>query len=99
MVKAYCTKVISAITYKGKFTPLAYNRSTFQDYNLEWDNTIKKWHPFNVGLFGFKENGGDKGVAWIGGWNKSGGDSDKITVEIKNNLNFHWTTDSDIPPA
>lgn len=99
MVKAYCTKVISAITYKGKFTPLAYNRSTFQDYNLEWDNTIKKWLPFNVGLFGFKENKGDKGIAWIGGWNKSGGDSDQITVEIKNNLNFHWTTDSDIPPA
>lgn len=99
MVKAYCTKVISAITYKGKFIPLAYNRSTFQDYNLEWDNTIKKWLPFNVGLFGFKENKGDKGIAWIGGWNKSGGDSDQITVEIKNNLNFHWTTDSDIPPA
>lgn len=96
-VKAYCTKIISDLTYKGRFIPLAYDTTTFQEYNLEWNKNINKWTPFIVGLFGFKENSGDPGYGWIGGWN--GKDSDKITIQKGNNFNFNWTTDVDIPPA
>lgn len=98
-VKAYCDKIISTLTYKGRFVPLAYNRETFQDYNLEWDASTRKWLPFTIGLFGFKEEGGADGRVWIGGWNKDSGDSEKTEVEKTNNVNLHWTTDPDIPPA
>lgn len=96
-VKAYCTKIISDLTYKGRFIPLAYDGATFLEYNLEWDTTNNRWTPFTIGLFGFKENSGDPGYGWIGGWNEK--DSDKITIQKGNNLNFNWTTDVDIPPA
>lgn len=96
-VKAYCHKIISDLTYKGRFIPLAYDGATFQDYNLEWDTTNNRWAPFTIGLFGFKENSGDPGYGWIGGW--KGKDSDKITIQKGNNFNFNWTTDVDIPPA
>ena len=96
-VKAYCTKIISDLTYKGRFIPLAYDGATFLEYNLEWDTTNNRWAPFTIGLFGFKENSGDPGYGWIGGWN--GKDSDKITIQKGNNFNFNWTTDVDIPPA
>lgn len=96
-VKAYCTKVISDLTYKGRFIPLAYDTTTFQDYNLEWDTAKKKWVPFTIGLFGFKENQGDDGMAYIGGWNTTGGDSGKIKVKRQDELDFHWTTDVNIP--
>lgn len=96
-VKAYCTKIISDLTYKGRFIPLAYDGATFLEYNLEWDTTNNRWTPFTIGLFGFKENSGDPGYGWIGGWN--GKDSDKITIQKGNNFNFNWTTDVDIPPA
>ena len=98
-VKAYCTKIISDLTYKGKFIPLAYDTTTFQDYNLEWDDTKKKWVPFTVGTFGFKEDGGHRGRSYIGGWNKTGKDSKGILIKKENNLDFHWTTDVDIPSA
>ena len=97
-VKAYCTKVISDLTYKGRFIPLAYDTTTFQDYNLEWNKNINKWTPFIVGLFGFKENSGDPGYGYIGGWNISG-DSGPTIIQKGNNFDFHWTTDADIPPA
>lgn len=96
-VKAYCTKIISDLTYKGRFIPLAYDGATFLEYNLEWDTTNNRWTPFTIGLFGFKENSGDPGYGWIGGWNEK--DSDKITIQKGNNFNFNWTTDVDIPPA
>ncbi len=99
MVKAYCAKIISTLTYKGRFVPLAYNRETFQDYNLEWDTSTSKWLPFTIGLFGFKEEGGSDGHVWIGGWNKDSGDSEATEVEKANDVNLHWTTDPDIPPA
>ena len=97
-VKAYCTKIISDLTYKGRFIPLAYDTTTFQDYNLEWNKNINKWTPFIVGLFGFKENSGDPGYGYIGGWNISG-DSGPTIIQKGNNFDFHWTTDADIPPA
>lgn len=98
-VKAYCTKIISTLTYKGRFIPLAYNRETFQNYNLEWDTDAKKWLPFTIGLFGFRENPGSDGRVHIGGWNKENGDSDWIEVERGDHVSLHWTTDPDIPPA
>lgn len=97
-VKAYCTKIISDLTYKGRFIPLAYDTTTFQEYNLEWNKNINKWTPFIVGLFGFKENSGDPGYGYIGGWNISG-DSGPTIIQKGNNFDFHWTTDADIPPA
>lgn len=98
-VKAYCTKIISALTYKGRFIPLAYNRETFQNYNLEWHTKKEKWIPFTIGLFGFRERGGSKGHVYIGGWNEASGDSDWVEVECVDEVNLHWTTDPDIPPA
>ena len=100
-VKAYCTKVISDLTYKGRFIPLAYDTTTFQDYNLEWDTTTNnRWTLFNIGLFGFKENAGDRGQSYIGGWNNTTAkDSDKILIKKQNELDFHWTTDVNIPSA
>lgn len=97
-VKAYCTKIISDLTYKGRFIPLAYDTTTFQEYNLEWNKNINKWTPFIVGLFGFKENSGDPGYGYIGGWNISG-DSGPTIIQKGDNFDFHWTTDADIPPA
>lgn len=97
-VKAYCTKIISDLTYKGRFIPLAYDTTTFQEYNLEWNKDINKWTPFIVGLFGFKENSGDPGYGYIGGWNISG-DSGPTIIQKGDNFDFHWTTDADIPPA
>ena len=98
-VKAYCTKSISDLIYKGRFIPLAYDRTTFQDYNLEWDTTYNRWRPFTVGLFGFKENDRHNGFSFIGGWNTIGGDSEKIQVKRQDELDFHWTTDTEIPSA
>ena len=98
-VKAYCTKTISDLIYKGRFIPLAYDRTTFQDYNLEWDTTYNRWRPFTVGLFGFKENDRHNGFSFIGGWNTIGGDSEKIQVKRQDKLDFHWTTDTEIPSA
>lgn len=98
-VKAYCTKIVSALTYRGRFIPLAYNRETFQNYNLEWDTETEKWLPFTIGLFGFREGGGDDGHVYIGGWNKNGGDEGWTEVERGDNVSLHWTTDPDIPPA
>ena len=100
-VKAYCTKVISDLTYKGRFIPLAYDTTTFQDYNLEWDTTTNnRWKLFNIGLFGFKENAGHRGQSYIGGWNNTTAkDSDEILIKKQEELDFHWTTDVNIPSA
>lgn len=100
-VKAYCTKVISDLTYKGRFIPLAYDTTTFQDYNLEWDTTTNnRWKLFNIGLFGFKENAGHRGQSYIGGWNNTTAkDSDEILIKKQEELDFHWTTDINIPSA
>ena len=100
-VKAYCRKVISDLTYKGRFIPLAYDTTTFQDYNLEWDTTTNnRWTLFNIGLFGFKENAGHRGQSYIGGWNNTTAkDSDKILIKKQDELDFHWTTDVNIPSA
>lgn len=99
MVKAYCTKISSVLSYKGRFIPLAYNRESFSSYNLEWDDSTQRWLPMTLGLFGFQEEGGDEGIAWIGGWTSSGNSENKIKVEKANDLNFHWTTDIDIANA
>ena len=99
MVKAYCTKISSVLSYKGRFIPLAYNRESFSSYNLEWDDSTQRWLPMTLGLFGFQEEGGDDGIAWIGGWTSSGNSENQIEVEKANNLNFHWTTDIDIANA
>lgn len=98
-VKAYCIKAISDLTYKGRFIPLAYDTTTFQDYNLEWDTTNNRWKLFNIGLFGFKENDRHNGFSFIGGWNTIGGYSKKIQVKRQDKLDFHWTTDTEIPSA
>lgn len=99
MVKAYCVKIASSLVYKGRFLPLAYNRETFRNYNLEWDTTYSKWLPDRFGLFGFEEQGGDDGKAWIGGWVQGVGSAEKTEVEKANNLWFRWTQDADIPAA
>ena len=36
-------------------------------------------------------------MAYIGGWNTTGGDSGKIKVKRQDELDFHWTTDVNIP--
>ena len=66
---------------------------------MEWDTTYNRWRPFTVGLFGFKENDRHNGFSFIGGWNTIGGDSEKIQVKRQDKLDFHWTTDTEIPSA
>lgn len=48
MAKAYCTKEKKDLSYHGKFIPLAYDKTTFSYYNLEWYNQITlKLEPDN----------------------------------------------------
>ena len=68
---------------------------------MEWDTTTNnRWTLFNIGLFGFKENAGHRGQSYIGGWNNTTAkDSDKILIKKQDELDFHWTTDVNIPSA
>lgn len=64
-VKAYCTRAISDMTYKGYYIPLAYDKDTFKKYNLQWNG--EQWSPTILGTFGFQY--GNKGRTYIGLWN------------------------------
>lgn len=97
MVKAFCTKINSTLTYKGKFIPLAYNRDTFSNYNLEWNSTYNKWLPNIIGLFGFTEQGGKDGHLWIGSWTEQS--ENNIEAKKQNNLDINWTRDTEILSA
>lgn len=41
MAKAYCTKEQKDLSYRGQFIPLAYDKTTFSNYNLEWHDKIE----------------------------------------------------------
>ena len=67
---------------------------------MEWDTTNNRWTLFNIGLFGFKENAHHRGRSYIGGWNNTTAkDSDQILIKKQDELDFHWTTDVNIPSA
>lgn len=40
MAKAYCIKEIKELSYHGQFIPLAYDKTTFGNYNLKWYDSI-----------------------------------------------------------
>lgn len=49
MAKAYCTKEQKDLSYNGHFIPLAYDKTTFSYYNLEWNNNITiKMEPIST---------------------------------------------------
>ena len=107
-VKAYCSKTQSALSYNGKYIPLAYNRETFSKYNLEWsESTIESqssgWVASILGLFGFRETNKDSGYAWIGCHTyPDDPDDQQESIEVIRDvekMDFHWTTNPDIARA
>lgn len=101
-VKAYCSKTTSALSYNGKYIPLAYNRETFSKYNLEWNSSINAfgWVASILGLFGFRETKKDSGYAWIGCHTYPDDPDERIEViRDVEKMNFHWTTNPDIATA
>ena len=99
MVKAYCTKIESILSFQGKFAPLAYDKETFEKYNLEWDSSKKKWLPSRIGLFGFHEAKGAKGNVDIGLWTPDAKEEVKINAVHADEVNLNWTTEPKIADA
>ena len=97
MVKAYCTKFESNLTYSGRLLPLAYDEETFDLYNLQYSNG--KWKPNVLGAFGFVERSGAKGYVWVGSANSDNPNGSSMEVEHCNNVDLNWTTDAEIVQA
>ena len=95
LTKAYCTKKKELLSYSGKFVPLCYDSDSFSNYNLVNDNG--KWVPDILGIFSFKETGGDKGQGYIGSIKKESS-STKTETQYKkaNNIDINVGTDADI---
>lgn len=95
LTKAYCTKKKELLSYSGKFVPLCYDSDSFSNYNLVNDNG--KWVPDILGIFSFRETGGDKGQGYIGSIKKES-PSIKTETEYKksNNIDINFGTDADI---
>lgn len=96
LVKAYCTKYETNLTYSGRLLPLAYDEDSFDLYNLELSGSY--WRPKKFGTYSFHESGGNKGHVYIGLAN-SDGTVDETQVEKTNNVSLNWTTDEDIVAA
>lgn len=95
LTKAYCSKSKKLLSYSGRFIPLCYGPDTFSDYNLV--NSSGKWVPDILGIFSFRETGGDKGQGYIGSIKKES-PSTKTETEYKkaNNIDINFGTDADI---
>lgn len=95
LTKAYCSKSKKLLSYSGRFMPLCYNSDQFSEYNLA--NDEGKWVPSILGIFSFKEEGGEKGHAYIGAIRKEK-PSTKTETEYKkaNDIDINFGTDSDI---
>ncbi len=96
LVKAYCTKYESNLTYSGKLLPLAYDTYSFGLYNLELSGSY--WRPTKLGTYSFRERGGKKGYVSVGIANIDGTVSE-TQVEARQNVDLNWTTDTDIASA
>ena len=96
LVKAYCTKYETSLTYSGRLLPLAYDTDSFDLYNLELSGSY--WKPKKFGTYSFHESGGKDGHAYVGIAN-SDGTVDETEVESGDNVDLNWTTDEDIASA
>ena len=98
MVKAYCTKLESSLTYSGRLLPLAYDNDSFDLYNLQYSNGI--WQPTMLGAFGFKEAKGSDGYVWVGSANVDNPGGSNMEVEGgHDDVDLNWTTDAEIAQA
>lgn len=95
LTKAYCSKSKKLLSYSGRFIPLCYGPDTFSDYNLV--NSSGKWVPDILGIFSFRERGGQDGKGYIGSIKKES-PSTKTETEYKeaNNIDINFGTDADI---
>lgn len=96
LVKAYCTKYETSLTYSGRLLPLAYDADSFDLYNLELSGS--HWIPKKFGTYSFHESGGKDGHAYVGIAN-SDGTVDEAEIESGDNVDINWTTDEDIASA
>nr|DAR22788.1 MAG TPA: hypothetical protein [Caudoviricetes sp.] len=96
LVKAYCTKYETSLTYSGRLLPLAYDTDSFNLYNLELFGN--HWRPKKFGTYSFHESGGKDGHVYIG-IAYSDGTVDDTQVEKGDNVNLNWTSDDDIISA
>jgi hypothetical protein len=96
LVKAYCTKYETSLTYSGRLLPLAYDTDSFDLYNLELSGSY--WKPKKFGIYSFHESGGKDGHAYVGIAN-SDGTVNETEIEGRNNVDLNWTTDEDIASA
>lgn len=95
LTKAYCAKSKKLLSYSGRFVPLCYDPDTFSDYNLVNDNG--RWVPDIIGIFSFRENGGDKGDGYIGSIKKEApGTKSETKYKHQNDLDINFGTDADI---
>lgn len=95
LTKAYCTKKKELLSYSGKFVPLCYDSDSFSNYNLVNDNG--KWVPDILGIFSFRETGGDKGQGYIGSIKKESSFTKTETQYKKaNNIDINFGLDADI---
>ena len=98
MVKAYCTKLESNLTYSGRLLPLAYDQDSFDLYNLQYSNGI--WQPKILGAFGFEEESGEDGTVWVGSASESSpGGIHKWVEGGHDDVDLDWTTDPDVVNA
>lgn len=95
LTKAYCSKNKKMLSYSGRFVPLCYNSDHFSEYNLY--NSSGKYVPSILGIFSFKEEGGDDGKGYIGAIRREK-PSEKTETQYKkaNNLDINFGTDADI---
>lgn len=96
LVKAYCTKYETSLTYSGRLLPLAYDTDSFDLYNLELSGN--HWRPKKFGTYSFHESGGKDGHVYIG-IAYSDSTVDDTQVEKGDNVNLKWTSDDDIISA
>lgn len=97
MVKAYCTKLESSLTYSGRLLPLAYDNDSFELYNLKY--VSGNMEPIKLGTYGFHETGGKEGHVYVGHADSSTPEQSETQVEGGNDVDLNWTTDEDVISA
>lgn len=98
MVKAYCIKLESSLTYSGRLLPLAYDNDSFELYNLKY--VSGNMEPIKLGTYGFHETGGKDGYVYVGHADSSTPEHSETQVEgDHDDVDLNWTTDEDIISA
>lgn len=98
MVKAYCTKLESSLTYSGRLLPLAYDNDSFELYNLKY--VSGNMEPIKLGTYGFHETGGKDGYVYVGHADSSTPEHSETQVEgDHDDVDLNWTTDEDVVSA